>query len=197
MSTTKYFTNTVMLCYNCRRTAVVRLKRSRRHVLPLPRESEVLDLVFVACKSCQRMPHVHNPFKDWLPSFVDPDLYKENIHHLQDIFRCTRQVVLETRFSMRSLGFVQSARIHDSEEIFDIPYVPHPNVIVIDQYRKLSHDREFFTRRKECCSTTDSRYLDTSDVPSANIDRHWVGCLSEHDNPPPYSTVEVDPTVRT
>ncbi|KAE8442174.1 hypothetical protein EG329_003762 [Mollisiaceae sp. DMI_Dod_QoI] len=144
MSKTHFWVNTAMLCYSCRRTAVVRLRQSWRLLLPFEGEHEVLEVVFVSCAPCSMHSNVFKPALRARPRYVDSSSYAAVIRSLSYIFNCKASILEENKFSVSTLRLKQMARLRDPAEIFSIPLIADAHIMILEEGQEVRRDCRFF-----------------------------------------------------
>lgn len=116
MASSVFIFSTILICYNCRRQAVVFIR-------PLDNKNrQALSLRFVACGVCLRFPHVFNPRSSLRRGYTDLQRYSDMIATLEDRFRRSvtilqkRRFFCLTRLSAKAVGRIEncdSLRIED------------------------------------------------------------------------------------
>lgn len=176
MLKTGFYVNTAIVCYNCRRAAVVRSMQSWRNVFPVGQETEVLDIVFVSCAICLTLPHVHNPLVSRFRSHVDPQKYSNPIRSLMHIFGYTPLILDEVIFWIKAFRIKDLVQIRDVSEVFNMSTIPEENVMILENgreirsnYRFFRYDSYFITRGQRRYPSVDSKEGDDSPMPFATI----------------------------
>jgi hypothetical protein len=143
MPVTDFFVNTAMICYNCRRTAIVRLKQSYREVACFDQEVEVLDVVFVSCIVCLSiLSNVYNPATADIVKHVNLGDYSSELRSLVYIFGCTPSILQEKKLSI--LKIRQMPIVRDTREIFHVVDVPQANIMILFNGEEVGKDSRFF-----------------------------------------------------
>jgi hypothetical protein len=183
MSKATHYTNAAMICYRCRRTAVVRF-----HLPSAGKES--LDVHFVSCAVC----HMQSTTK--MPINVNTKSYAIVITSLEHIFSCQPLVSDRLAFSLIALRIGRFARTRQIAELFDVTTIPEENIMIIQEGREVRTDARFFHHER----LNTNRETDLKDTPFASIAtrlpvaRNWSvvplcpRCLAEIIPPPEYST---------
>lgn len=213
MSQTSFYVNTALVCFNCRRTAVIRLKESRREIILIKAEREALDIVFVACVSCLKYPHIHDPGLALVPRYVESRLYLDQIQHLVYIFDCTPSIDEASAFSLTSWRTKIFTRIYDTSNVFCTIAIPDANIIILENGCEIQQNCQFFRyeRRSKVRHivrypnlSVDSETERSKEMPFASVARRppvlviaqtvsplCAGCVSQVDDsqpPPVYSS---------
>jgi hypothetical protein len=205
MPKTKFFVHTAMVCYMCRRTAVVSLHQSWRVVDLIGNDSEVLDVVFVSCALCLDVARAHNPMTALLPKYVESQHYDGLIKRLARRFRCEPSVLKERSFSIIGFKSKPAARIYDISEIYNMPEIPDCHITIIENVKLIPRNRRFFIHDCHCTGKYSSKYrheLDSQNdsssselmvgvpVPMILTDASMQKDLAK-DTPPPYSAIAI------
>jgi hypothetical protein len=152
MGRTNFYVNTALLCYLCRRVAVLRLTESWRDVTPAGQETEVLDVVFVSCARCSSLPDIHHAgvmtrpkfFVPSSPRYVDPKGYFQITRALSYIFGCTANILQEKKFHITAFKIINVAKIQDANELLPIPVVPEANIMILENGQEVRTNCGFF-----------------------------------------------------
>ena len=111
MTAPSFHFNTVLICYNCRRQAIVYIRQSDKN-------QHTLNLRFVSCGVCARFPHVFNPITSLRKGYIDVQSYSDIIDGLKDKFRRTPFLSIERGFfSLARLRNKTMARIEDCNRL--------------------------------------------------------------------------------
>jgi hypothetical protein len=140
---TPFFVNTAMLCYNCRRVAILRLNRSRRKISVYKQEEEVLDIVFVSCSACINQG-AHQPLTSLLPKHIDPLPYIPITSELALMYGCTPCLEKFPKFSITAFCFKMVMRVYDTGEIFHIKDANVLCIKILDHGIQIHNDCGFF-----------------------------------------------------
>jgi hypothetical protein len=144
MSKTTFYVNSAMICHNCCRTAVIRLKESRKQHFPISREKDVLEITFVSCGVCLTLPHVYDPIAATFSKYVELQSYSSVIDSLVYIFGCLPRIAQEKTFSFKDLGMKNSVMIRDITTIFDVSNVPDSHIMILKGGCEVLSDCKFF-----------------------------------------------------
>ncbi|PMD42319.1 hypothetical protein L207DRAFT_308264 [Hyaloscypha variabilis F] len=174
MPKTSFYVNTAMVCFNCRRSAVVRLMQSWRVVALHRKETEVLDVVFVACSRCLTLPHVHNPGTALIPKYLDTKIYSDTIDTLIHIFNCSPTVLKEKRFCITTFTWEDLTMIRDILEIFYMPSVPDANIMILENGREIRWDCRFFHHDPPFTVRDATRYPPAQSVNYKNLSAYGL-----------------------
>jgi hypothetical protein len=185
-----------MVCYNCRRVAVVRLRRSwidgkptmlgwkdgaptilrhpdgrpvTPHTQALDISSQaldVLDVFFVSCAACLDLKGVHNAQTCWISKHVETRLYTEVIRQLNFMFGCPAKVP-EIRAFMALFDVKTVTRIRDTNKILNTSVIPARNLMIIHNGEETTEDCRFFLHEPYIIRRNKAQYPQ--------------GVLSEHD----------------
>jgi hypothetical protein len=139
MAEMNLYVNTAMVCYRCRRVAVVR--RDAKVCRP---ERDVLETAFVLCAMCLTLPGVHNPITATFPRYLDPQRYSGDLRFLAYLFDCLPNIPYERKFSITALRRKSLTKIRDVSEIFDIETIPERNIRILQYGRPTTLDSRFF-----------------------------------------------------
>ncbi|KAF4635367.1 hypothetical protein G7Y89_g2737 [Cudoniella acicularis] len=204
MPGTEFFVNTASVCYKCRRTAIVRLKHSWREVAPIGQEREVLEVVFVACVRCQKLPQTHKPTIAFIPRYVSSRNYSNVIDCIIDcisemnseLFTLTPTILQGYKLSLRTFTIKKLAKIRDITEIFPGFPIPSANIVVLDYGRRIRTDCDFFYRIPLSTNPRIRANLEKTGVYSkeSSSDLLCTHCQSEsmvEDTPPIYTNAEL------
>ena len=197
MPETLFFVNTAMICYNCRRVAVIRMKQSWRRLALIAPSSEALDVIFVSCTVCLDLPGVHHPYISVLKKYVDPQGYSTTIGILEHIFGCSPSFLVERKFSITALKMKNFAQVRDITEVYYMPTVPDRNIMILKDGLEMTTDSRFFWHDPAMTSRTPAGYKCSgvfADV--ANRPRVYGSNMFERlgsdvpDPPPPYREID-------
>ena len=151
MQKTPFYVNTALMCFNCPKTAVLRLKDSWREVVPLGNDTEVLDVVFTVCITCLKYPHVHDPVTAVIPRYLDYRFYLVGpVQSLVKLFNCEPSIYSQRKFSITALRCKTLTRIRDPDELFDIRAIPDANIMILYDGYEITRDCQFFRHETSC-----------------------------------------------
>lgn len=139
MAEMDFYVNTAMVCYRCRRVAVV-----RRDAKVCGTERDVLEIAFVPCAMCLTLSGVHNPITATFPRYLDPQHYSGDLRFLAYLFDCPPNIPCEQKFSITALRRKTLTKIRDVSEIFDIESIPERNIKILQYGRPTTLDSRFF-----------------------------------------------------
>jgi hypothetical protein len=203
MPKTKFFVHTAMVCYMCRRTAVVSLYQSWREVDLTGNDSEVLDVVFVSCALCLDVASAHNPMTAMFPRHIEPQQYHSLIKGLARRFRCEPSILKERSFSIIGFKSKSVARIYAISEIYNMPEIPDCHITIIENVKQIPPNRRFFTHDCYCTGKYSSKYRHEIDSQSYSslfspmvrapiqmiLTDETMQMDLDKDTPPPYSAM--------
>jgi hypothetical protein len=129
MRATTFFINTAIICYNCSRYSIVRLKEGFRKISLVGVESEALAIVLVSCNDCIANG-VYNSKTSWLPKYTVAQDYRQIIRHIGSILGITPNIVLSTKFSVTAFKLKFCMSVYNIGEIFNISCVDSPSIRV-------------------------------------------------------------------
>lgn len=183
--------NTAMVCYNCRRVAVVRLVLSWQAIPPVlltwmggestmltypdgkpaicPRgqpdkPGDVLEVFFVSCAMCLGLAGVYNPLKAPFNKYIDPKPYASVIRRLVYIFGCPPKLSEQWKFLISSFSIKSLTKIRDVSAIFNIQTLPDQNIMILQDGEEVTSDCRFFAHEPYSMDRRIARYRYTSDA---------------------------------
>jgi hypothetical protein len=190
-----FYVYTAMVCYNCRRDEVVRLKQSWRNIYRTGKEKEALDVVLVSCPTCLEYPYIHNPLKAVTAKYIDIGLYIDIIDAFSRRYNCTASILEEKRFSIMVWGFKSFTRVRDISDVVH-PVTPPDAYITMfekdDGYRFIRQDPILPTFKTIRYPSVDSTQNYWSIPPSSAINNLPEALLYPdylEDAPPSYKTI--------
>ena len=143
MPQNEFYTITAMVCYHCRRAAVVRLVHRGSFASGAPK-GDLLQIFFVSCAVCLALPSVYNPVTAVFPNYIDPRAYSDIVGFLTFQYKCAPSVPQQRKFSLTSLRIKSLSRIRDPTEIFDIETIPAKYITVWKESRPATINSRFF-----------------------------------------------------
>ncbi|KAH7364896.1 hypothetical protein BKA65DRAFT_591149 [Rhexocercosporidium sp. MPI-PUGE-AT-0058] len=153
MPPTPFYVNTALICYNCPKTAVLRLDESWREVTRLGKDTDVLDVIFTVCVTCLRYPHVHDPGTAVIPRYLDHRIYLHgSVQPLVELFNCQPSIYSQRKFSVTALRCKVLTRIRDPDDLFDTRAIPDANIMILYDGYEITRNCQFF--RHETSSVT-------------------------------------------
>ncbi|KAH9206502.1 hypothetical protein DL95DRAFT_469534 [Leptodontidium sp. 2 PMI_412] len=158
MRQTSFYVNTALVCFNCRRIAVIRLKESWRAVTRVGDEKEVLDIVFVVCAPCLKYPHIHDPGQALIPRYLESRLYLDQIQSLVYMFDCTPSIDEAPSFSLTSWKTKVFTRIYDTTDIFYISSIPDASIMILSNGCEVQRHCQFFRYERQSKVRRITRY---------------------------------------
>lgn len=192
-----FHSNTAMICYNCRRVAVVRLalywltnhpvmltwmdgnpmmltstnEGTVSPVFPVgqPEPGDVLEVFFVSCAVCLTLAGVHNPITALFNKYLDSRPYANIIRRLVYIFGCPARIPEHWKFSITSFAVKSLTRIRDVSKIFNMPIIPDKNVMILQDSEEITTDYRFFAHKPYIMNRRISRYEHTSDIEKGDM----------------------------
>jgi hypothetical protein len=172
METTSFYVNTAMVCYNCCRTALVRLKETGGQLYVIDDETEKLDIFFVVCASCLTLPHVHDPITALIPKYVHSRIYSDAINAVSKFVCCTPNLHEQKKFSITSLRIKWLTKIRDVSEIFSVSTLPDANIMILEGGCEKRVSPRFFRHEPPCRVRRIVRYpsVTSTDIKNQDID---------------------------
>jgi len=131
--------NTSMICYNCHWTTTVRLQNISAH------GGDALDIFFVSCYVCTKLPSVYNPAIAKYPKYIDPKKYSDSTRYLTYRFECPSNLATKQKFSITALKLKQMAKIRDIRELFELVFRVGSDIIIsppVHYHNAFSYNRE-------------------------------------------------------
>lgn len=169
--------NTAMVCYLCRRVALIRLQ-GWTDLAPIRKEKEALQVFFVTCVVCLSFPNSHDAATARIPKYVDMGGYRTTIEPTMYIFACSPQGCNEKKLSIGlSIGIFRIkdfTKVKDSDELFT-PFIPNANIMILKDGCEQTTDCRFFkhervdTDRQILRYPEDSKTYDFSQFPFASV----------------------------
>lgn len=132
MTTPTFHFNTILICYNCRRQAVVFITEQ------VSEAQHNMSLRFVTCGVCGKLPHVFNPGISLRRGYTNLQLYAGIIDHLEDKFNHSLYIYKKRgSFSLTKLATKTVVQIEDCDTL----------QIDSDNFYPLDHEEgsKFFT----------------------------------------------------
>jgi hypothetical protein len=172
METTSFYVNTAMVCYNCCRSALVRLKKTGGQLSVIDDETEKLDIFFVVCASCLTLPHVHDPTAALIPKYVHSRIYSDATSAVSKFVCCTPYVYEQKKFSITSLKIKRLAKIRDVSEIFPVGTLPDANIMILEGGCEKRVSPRFFRHEPLCRVRRTVRYpsVTSTDMKNQDVD---------------------------